>query len=89
MTINKADYETLTPEDEAFLALVCEGEAEVADVVTVDDGQIQFGSCEKIQFSVNTRFGDGFYPVWVTKSGRYAVIELDMFKMQQLENEGN
>jgi hypothetical protein len=89
MTINKADYETLTAEDNAFLALVCEGEAVVADVVSVDDGQIQFGSCDKIQFAINTAYGDGLYPVWVTKSGRYAVIELDMFKIQQLENDGN
>ena len=85
----QADYETLTVEDNAFLALICEGEAEVADVVTVDDGQIEFGSCGQTQFSVNTKYGDGVYPVWVTKSGRYAVIELDMFKMQQLDNEDN
>lgn len=89
MTINKADYETLTAEDEAFLALVCEGEAVVADDVCVDDGQIEFGSCGNTQFTILTKYGDGYYPVWVTKSGRYAVIELDMFKILQLENDGN
>ena len=75
----------LADEDYLFLEFIEESDADILDEVSVDDGRIQFGSCDKIQVSLNTQFGDGLYPIWVTKSGNYVVIELNQLKMAVID----
>jgi len=69
--------------NQAFLMLISEDKAKHIGQVSVDDGQIEIGNCDKAQFAIPTAMGDGIYSIW--RGEKYIVIEHDMFNSMALD----